>query len=199
MVLGVPIIWVSTRRYLRLAPDGYLRERATYAVAQRGRHRDGRRRPHGRRPRARGRGVASGSTRRLARAAIEAERYTLRLRLIWFPPVEFAYLLPVAGALLWGGWLVSTGHAASARSPPSSLYVQQMVDPLDELLSWLDEIQVGATSLARVIGVGRRAAGPGGDRRDARRRATSRSSDVRYAYRAGRDVLRGVSLDLAPR
>ena len=33
MVLGVPIIWVSTRRYLRLAPDGYLRERATYAVA----------------------------------------------------------------------------------------------------------------------------------------------------------------------
>jgi ABC-type multidrug transport system fused ATPase/permease subunit len=33
IVLGVPIIWVSTRRYLRLAPDGYLRERATYAVA----------------------------------------------------------------------------------------------------------------------------------------------------------------------
>jgi len=33
------------------------------------------------------------------------------------------------------------------------LYVQQMTGPLDELLSWLDEIQVGATSLARVIGI----------------------------------------------
>ena len=25
-------MWLSTRRYLRYAPDGYLRERATYAV-----------------------------------------------------------------------------------------------------------------------------------------------------------------------
>ncbi|MEO9151798.1 MAG: ABC transporter ATP-binding protein, partial [Lapillicoccus sp.] len=30
--IGVPIIWLSTRWYLRYAPDGYLRERATYAV-----------------------------------------------------------------------------------------------------------------------------------------------------------------------
>ena len=28
-----------------------------------------------------------------------------------------------------------------------------MAGPLDELISWLDEIQVGATSLARVIGL----------------------------------------------
>src|SRR4051794_4953342 len=32
VVVGVPILVVSTRRYLRHAPEGYLRERATYAV-----------------------------------------------------------------------------------------------------------------------------------------------------------------------
>ena len=77
------------------------------------------------------------------------------------------------------------------------LYVQQMIGPLDELLMWLDEIQVGATSLARVIGIAdvppdREATGESPGNRDVAVR------DVTYAYRAGRDVLNGVSLDLAP-
>ena len=78
-----------------------------------------------------------------------------------------------------------------------ALYVHQLANPLDELLMWLDEIQVGATSLARVIGI----ADVPPDRE-----ATGQSpadahlvvDDVSYAYRAGRDVLHGVSLDLAP-
>ena len=77
------------------------------------------------------------------------------------------------------------------------LYVQQMAGPLDDLLMWLDEIQVGATSLARVIGVAdvppdRESTGETPGNRDVAVR------DVRYAYRSGRDVLNGVSLDLAP-
>ena len=35
IVIGVPVMWLSTRWYLRRAPAGYLRERATYAVANR--------------------------------------------------------------------------------------------------------------------------------------------------------------------
>ena len=34
-----------------------------------------------------------------------------------------------------------------------TLYAVQMVDPVDRLVSWLDEVQVGATALARILGV----------------------------------------------
>ena len=73
--------------------------------------------------------------------------------MIWFPQVEFAYLLPVAATLVWGGWLVAGGHTTVGTVTAVVLYVQQMTGPLDELLSWLDEIQVGATSLARLLGI----------------------------------------------
>jgi ABC-type multidrug transport system fused ATPase/permease subunit len=72
-----------------------------------------------------------------------------------------------------------------------------LMGPVDELLSWLDEVQVGATSFARIVGVGdvpddRTPTGavPTDERIAAR--------DVRYAYREGHDVLRGVSLRLVP-
>jgi ABC-type multidrug transport system fused ATPase/permease subunit len=69
--------------------------------------------------------------------------------------------------------------------------------PLDELLTWLDEIQVAATSLARVIGIGDVPPDrfPTGE---TPRHARLEVADVRYAYRKGRDVLKDVSLDLRP-
>ncbi|HET8601952.1 MAG TPA: ABC transporter ATP-binding protein [Segeticoccus sp.] len=195
MVLGVPIIWWSTKRYLRLAPDGYLAERAAYAVANGvvTETVDG----------ARTVDALSLQERRrqrideAVRGCFAAEKYTLKLRLWWFPQVDFAYLLPVAGALLWGGWLVSTGHASIGTVTTVVLYLQQLTGPLDELLSWLDEIQVAATSLARVIGI----ADVPPDREATDEQPHGRDIEVRearYAYRAGRDVLRGVSLDLRP-
>jgi ABC-type multidrug transport system fused ATPase/permease subunit len=78
-----------------------------------------------------------------------------------------------------------------------TLYVQQLIDPLDRLLGWLDELQIGGTSLARLIGVGavppdRSESGevPADERIDV--------DDVRYAYVPGRDVLHGVQLDIRP-
>lgn len=194
LLAGIPLLLVSTRRYLRLAPDGYLRERAAYAV---------------------GNGVitetvegartvdALGLTRHrkdrideTMREMFDAEAYTLKLRMRWFPQVDLGILAPAAIALLWGGWLVAEGHATLGQVTTVVLYAQALADPFDELLSWLDEIQVGATSLARVIGVeevppDREASGakPDGARLEAR--------DVRYSYRSGRDVLKGVDLDLA--
>ena len=195
VVVGVPIMWLSTRRYLRYAPDGYLRERATYAVMNGvvTETVDGARTVDAL-------GLAARRRQRMddaIRASFDAEVYTLKLRLLWFPQVEFAYLLPVAATLVWGGWLVAHGNATVGAVTTVALYVHQLANPLDELLMWLDEIQVGATSLARVIGI----ADVPPDRE-----ATGQSpadahlvvDDVSYAYRAGRDVLHGVSLDLAP-
>ena len=195
VVVGFPLLWFSTRWYLRYAPDGYLRERATYAVMN---------------------GVVTESVdgartvdalrlgrRRRARIdaaigdAYDAEMYTLRLRMWWFPQVEVAYLLPVAVTLLWGGYLVANGQTTVGTVTAVALYVQALAMPLDELLMWVDEIQVGATSLARVIGIAdvppdRTASG------ESPRDSHLEVEDVRYAYRSGRDVLKGVSLDLVP-
>lgn len=193
VLVGVPILWASTRHYLQRAPAGYLRERAGYAVlsgvitesADGARTVDALR--LGRRRRKRVDDALSD--------CYDAEIYTLGLRVRWFPAVEFAFFVPVAVTLLWGGWLIAGGHATAGTVTAVALYVQQMAGPLDELISWLDEVQVGATSLARVIGIAdvppdRTATGetpPDGQ---------LRADDVHYAYRPGRDVLGGVSLDL---
>ncbi len=193
--VGVPILWFSTRWYLRYAPDGYLRERATYAVTNGvvTETVDGARTVDALRLGARRRA-------RIDRAladSYDAEMYTLRLRMWWFPQVEIAYLLPVAVTLLWGGFLVAAGQTTVGTVTAVALYVQALALPLDELLMWLDEIQVGATSLARVIGIAdvppdRTASG------ETPRDGHLEVEDVRYAYRTGRDVLKGVSLDLRP-
>jgi ABC-type multidrug transport system fused ATPase/permease subunit len=195
IVIGVPMIWLSTRWYLKRAPAGYLRERATYAVANGvvTETVDGARTVDAL-------GLRSKRRQRTDDAisdCFDAETYTLRLRMIWFPQVELGYLLPVAATLVWGGWLVVGGHATIGTVTAVVLYVQQMAGPLDDLLSWLDEIQVGATSLARVIGIDdvppdRSATGESPHGRDLT------VNDVRYSYRPGHDVLKGVSLDLRP-
>ena len=194
-ITGVPAIWFGTRWYLKRAPAGYLWERAAYATLTGtvGETVDG------------GRTVEALGLReeRVGRIdadlaeAYRAERRTLYLRTIWFPTAEFAYVLPVAASLAWGGWLVSAGYASIGEVTAVSLYVVQLADPVDRLISWLDEIQVGATSFARLVGIARvppdrSATGerPDGDR--------LRAEDVRYAYVPGRDVLHGIDLDLQP-
>ena len=194
-ITGVPAIWLGTRWYLKRAPAGYLWERAAYATLTGtvGETVDG------------GRTVEALGLReeRVGRIdadlaeAYRAERRTLYLRTIWFPTAEFAYVLPVAASLAWGGWLVSAGYASIGEVTAVSLYVVQLADPVDRLISWLDEIQVGATSFARLVGIARvppdrSATGerPDGDR--------LRAEDVRYAYVPGRDVLHGIDLDLQP-
>ncbi len=192
---GVPALWIGTRWYLRRAPAGYLWERAAYAtlMGTLGETVEG-----GRTIEALG--LREERVRRIdadLREAYRAERRTLYLRTVWFPTAEFAYGIPVAAALAWGGWLVSDGHASIGQVTAVTLYMVQLADPVDRLISWLDEIQVGATSFARLVGIGRvppdrSATGdePEGDRLQAH--------DVHYAYVADRDVLHGIDLDLEP-
>lgn len=112
-ITGVPALWIGTRWYLKRAPAGYLWERAAYATLTGtvGETVDG------------GRTVEALGLReeRVGRIdadladAYRAERRTLYLRTIWFPTAEFAYVLPVAASLAWGGWLVSGGRPRSER------------------------------------------------------------------------------------
>ncbi|MGZ4457699.1 MAG: ABC transporter ATP-binding protein, partial [Nocardioidaceae bacterium] len=129
--------------------------------------------------------------------AYRAERRTLFLRTVWFPTVEIAYVVPVVVTLFLGGLLYMHGRVTLGQVTAVTLYVQQLIDPVDSLISWLDEVQVGSTSLARLIGVAhvpsdRTATGAAPDDEHLVAR------DVRYAYTPGRDVLHGVSLDLQP-
>ena len=194
-IAGVPALWIGTRWYLRRAPAAYLWERATYATLAGtvGETVEG-----GRTIEALG--LREERVRRInadLEEASRAERRTLRLRTIWFPTAEFSYVLPVAAALLWGGWLVSAGHASIGEVTAVALYVVALADPVDRLISWLDEIQVGATSFARLVGIAR--VPPDRTAKDGRPEGDDlRAHDVRYAYVADRDVLHGIDLDLEP-
>jgi ABC-type multidrug transport system fused ATPase/permease subunit len=194
LLVGGPLVWAGTRWYLRRAPAGYLAERTAYAqyngsVAETV---DGCRTVEAL-------GLGQSRLRRIQAdmdEAFEAERYTLRLRTIWFPTMELAYAVPITLAIVWGGWLVSGGHATLAQVTAVTLYAVQVVDPLDRLISWLDEVQVGATALSRIIGVELVPADRvEGDDQPADEHVVVR--DVRFAYR-DHDVLHGIDLDLVP-
>ncbi|MEU4370136.1 ABC transporter ATP-binding protein [Micromonospora chersina] len=203
-LLAVPLLVAGTRWYLRRAPAGYLRENAAYSDITDGISEavEGARTTEALRQQARRRARTDADIRR----SYAAEYYTLNLRTVFFPIAEIGYLLPVVGTLLLGGWFYLEGWASLGQVTAATLYAQQLVDPVDRLLSWLDEFQVGGASLARLLGVaepaeadGRRTEPAEADGEPAGAAPVAddgrlAAHDVRYAYRAGHDVLHGVTL-----
>jgi ABC-type multidrug transport system fused ATPase/permease subunit len=194
-LLAVPPILVTTRWYFRRAPSAYREEMAAYAevnariaeTVDAGRTVEAYR-------------LGADRVRRTddgIRWWIGWERYTLWLRTVWFPSVETAYVLPLAAVLALGGWLYLDGQVNLGQVTAAVLYTQMLIEPVDLILMWYDELQVGQASLARLLGV-----------REVPQRevddtleppsAELAARDVRYAYREGRDVLHGVDLDVAP-
>jgi ABC-type multidrug transport system fused ATPase/permease subunit len=195
LLLGVPTLWVGTRWYLRRAKDGYLRENAAYAqinasIAET---------VAGART-VEALGLEDARIRRTdadIRGSYHAERYTLRLRTVWYPTMEMGYLVPTVSTLLIGGWLYSAGYASLGDVTAAALYVQQLIDPVDRLISWLDELQVGGAALARLLGV----AEVPDDRAPTGRVPVDEqlaARDVRFSYVEGRDVLHGIGLRVRP-
>ncbi|MGL4742810.1 MAG: ABC transporter ATP-binding protein, partial [Dermatophilaceae bacterium] len=192
-LLAAPSLAIGLRWYLARAQDGYLRESATYTRINNTLTEtvDGARTVE----------ALGLGQRRIAAIddacaeSYRAERYTLWLRTMFFPAMELSYLLPLVGTLLFGGWLYATGEVGLGDVTAATLYVQMLIDPVDRLVMILDELQMGAASLARLLGVAdvpddREMTGrePADEKLDAR--------EVRFAYAGDRDVLHGISLDI---
>ncbi|MET3962699.1 ABC-type multidrug transport system fused ATPase/permease subunit [Marmoricola sp. OAE513] len=192
-LLGVPPLVIALRWYLARAKDGYLWEGSTYSVINASLTETVE-------------GARTVEALGLQQQRIDqvdadiaesyrAERYTLSLRTLFFPSVETAYLIPTVATLLLGGWMYLNGHASIGDVTAATLYVQALIDPVDRVISILDELQVGGASLARLLGVAevpddRVATGrvPVDEKLDA--------ADVRFAYDEGRDVLHGIDLSV---
>ncbi|MEE6260464.1 ABC transporter ATP-binding protein [Plantactinospora sonchi] len=189
-LVSVPLFWFATRWYLRRAGPGYLAESAAYADITDGISEtvEGSRSTE----------ALGQQRRRRARTDTDigrsyaAERYTMWLRTVFFPLAEVGYVLPVVVTLLCGGWFYLQGWVSLGEVTAVTLYVQQLMDPIDRLLSWLDEVQVGGASLARLLGVSsgspasEEGPGPsGGEGRAPSVRSVS-AGRVRVAPRVGR-------------
>ncbi|GAA2289314.1 ABC transporter ATP-binding protein [Streptomyces hawaiiensis] len=194
-VLGLAPIQVASRWYLRRARDGYLAEgAATSDVAEI--------------LAATASGARTVEAFRLerqrtaaSREALEISRrtrfHTLHLRSVFFPAVEVSYVLPVAGVLVIGGVLHSSGAMSLGAVVAAALYLHQLSNPLDEILVRVEQLQSSGASFARVEGLARAphadeggCPDPDGDRIDV--------VGVRYAYDGGVEVLRGVDLTVRP-
>ncbi|MCW2759976.1 MAG: yheI 2 [Marmoricola sp.] len=192
-LLGVPALVIGLRWYLARAKDGYLRESASYSQinATLTETVDGARSVEA---------LGLGQERIDAidediRESYAAERYTLYLRTVFFPSMELSYLIPTVGTLLLGGYLYTQGQVSIGDVTAATLYVQMLIDPVDRIVSILDELQLGAASLARLLGV---AAVPD-DRAVSGARPSGEqlaAEDVRFSYVAGRDVLHGIDLQV---
>lgn len=197
-LLGVPLIWAVTRWYLPRARTAYVRENRAWAhlagglaetvAAARTVEALGLQRQRHRRVDA---DIA---------ASWERERRTLRLRLVYYPVIELSFTVQTAAALLIGGLYHLHGWASPAQVTAAVLYVRQLADPVDQILSRLDSLQLGGASLARLLGVAHVPPDriPTAGRPPLDGEPSLAACDVRYAYRADRDVLHGVDLVLRP-
>ncbi|MGW2658191.1 ABC transporter ATP-binding protein [Streptomyces sp. NPDC001478] len=195
VLVALPVLLIGCRWYFRRAPAAYRSEAAGYAAVaavlaetvDAGRtveaHRLGARR------------VAL-SDRRVAEWTAW-ERYTLYLRSVLFPVINTTFVTILGSVLMLGGWFVIEGWLTVGQLTTGALLAQMMVDPINLILRWYDELQVAQVSLARLVGVreiepdaGDDALGPEG--------REMRADGVRFGYRAGLDVLHDVSLDVAP-
>ncbi|MEV5007848.1 ABC transporter ATP-binding protein [Streptomyces sp. NPDC056159] len=195
VLLAVPLLVLGCRWYFRRAPSAYRSEAAGYAAVaaaltetvDAGRtveaHRLGERR------------VALSELRITQWTAWE--RYTLWLRSVLFPVVNVTHVTVLASVLMVGGVFVLRGWIGVGQLTTGALIAQMLVDPVGLILRWYDELQVAQVSLARLVGVrdiepdaGDDSLAPAGRDVDADR--------VHFGYLEGVDVLREVSLKVAP-
>ncbi|MFJ6929366.1 ABC transporter ATP-binding protein [Streptomyces nigra] len=195
VLVAVPLLVAGCRWYFRRAPSAYRSEAAGYAAVAA----------------ALTETVDAGRTveaHRLGERRIEQsdlrikqwtawERYTLWLRSVLFPVINVTHVTVLSSVLLIGGVFVLQGWIGVGQLTTGALIAQMLVDPVGLILRWYDELQVAQVSLARLVGV--RDIEP--DAGDARLTPDGRdvhADRVHFGYREGVDVLRKVSLEVAP-
>lgn len=121
----------------------------------------------------------------------------IRLKMVMLPLTNVAFALPVAAVLAWGGWLATQDLVTVGDVAALTLYATQLAAPLETVIQYLDEVQHGLVAFGRVLGVSEVA--PEGDGDGAvphgsvleLRRAT-------FAYRTGDPVVHEVTLAVRP-
>jgi ABC-type multidrug transport system fused ATPase/permease subunit len=195
VVIAAPILIIGCRWYFRRGPSAYRSEAAGYAAVasalaetvDAGRtvesHRLGDRR------------IKLGDTR--ISQWVAWERYTLYLRMVLFPAINMTHTVALAAVLVIGGGFAIQGWLTVGALTTGALYIQMLVEPVNMMLRWYDELQVAQVSLARLVGVREveEAAASGQTEPDGR---TVLADDVRFGYLEGRDVLHGVTLKVQP-
>ena len=195
-LVGTPIIACGCRWYFRRAPQAYRDESAAYAAINT----------------VLAETVDAGHTVEALRLGperveltdrrishwIDWSRYTLWLRAnVFFPAIDFPYALSLVATLTLGGLYTLHGWTTPGQLTTGVLYAQMLTGPIDLILRWYDEIQVGQASMARLVGV-REIPDVEADEELRPQGRAVRADQVRFGYREGADVLHGITLDVQP-
>ncbi|MFJ9713294.1 ABC transporter ATP-binding protein [Streptomyces sp. NPDC101234] len=195
VLLALPILVVVCRWYFKRAPAGYRSEAAGYAsvAAALAESVDAGRTIEAHRLGARRMAL---SERRI-KEWTAWERYTLWLRSVLFPALNATHTMVLGSVLLIGGVFVLHGRLDVGQLTTGALIAQMLVEPINLILRWYDEVQVAQVSLARLVGV-RDIEPDAGDAALAPAGREVHADEVRFGYLQGVDVLRQVSLEVAP-
>lgn len=151
-MVGLPLVWGVSRWYLARSRAAYLAEGAAAGEVSEILNSTA----HGARTieayglRARQNLAVDGAIDTTYRAGVR----TLSLRTVLFPVTEFAHTLPMALIMLVGGLAYLNGSIPLGSVVAGGLYMWQLVDPLDHMLIWIEQLQRSGASFARVEGLG---------------------------------------------
>lgn len=195
LLVVVPPVWLVTRWYMRRSRPAYLTEGAAISTSVAGVSATA---EGGRTVEALGL-----AHRRIERTDLDAAHLhhsrlrTLWLRSVFYPITDAAITLPTGLALLVGGLAYLDDRVSLGVVVTCCLYMMQLEDPMSKVTFWVEQVQRGAASFARLRGVA--AAGdtdgddppePVDDRIEVR--------GARFAYVPGREVLHGIDLTVRP-
>ncbi|WP_329003359.1 ABC transporter ATP-binding protein/permease [Kribbella sp. NBC_00709] len=130
--------------------------------------------------------------------ARSARLAALWLRSVLFPWSEVALALPVVGVLLIGGALYAHDQVSLGVVVTATVYLRQLVGPLDTLMLWIEQLQGAGASYARVEGL---ADIPQAEESSSGQNVAGdriRVDNAHYSYTGARDVLHGIDLVVQP-
>jgi ABC-type multidrug transport system fused ATPase/permease subunit len=193
-LVGTPFVAWALRWYLVRARDAYLAESAangdvaeiSAAVGEGSRTIE----TYGLRDR-----MTAAADETIARS-YSARLRTLRLRNLLFPVTSFVNTIPTALVLLVGGLFYAADGVGIEVVVTGALWAWRIIEPMDRILFWVEFLQRGGASFARVEGIGANVepalavSEPDDDRIEVR--------GVRYSYVDGHEVLHGVDLVVQP-
>lgn len=134
--------------------------------------------------------------------ARSARLSALWLRTVLFPWADVSLALPVTGVLIVGGALYGQGLVSLGAVVTATVYLRQLVGPLDTVMLWIEQLQGAGASYARVEGLAQADSAP--ERAESESISGTGQADrisvngVRYSYTGTKDVLHGVDLQVRP-